>query len=75
MKEYSFGVCEKRSQFPQLRAEVCVQGRQSVAPSVRKMRNQPEVIAHTNTKKYALSVKTRSNVDLWFMTLTCKHHF
>ena len=50
MKEDSFGVCEKLPLFPELRAEDCDPQRQRVAPSVKKIRNQPEVITRINTE-------------------------
>ena len=50
MREDSFGVCEKLPLFPELRAEDCDPQRQRVAPSLKKIRNQPEVIALINTE-------------------------
>ena len=50
MKEDSFGVCEKLHLFPELRAEDCHPQKKMVAPSVKKIRNQPEVITRINTE-------------------------
>ena len=60
MKEDSFGVCEKLPLFPELRAEDCHPQRQRVAPSVKKIRNQPEVIMRINTA-FAYSLTTISH--------------
>ena len=60
MKEDSFGVCEKLPLFPELRAEDCHPQRQRVAPTVKKIRNQPEVITRINTD-YAYSLTTISH--------------
>ena len=50
MNEYSFGVCVDLPLFPELRA-YCDPQRQRVAPSLKKIRNQPELIARFHTER------------------------
>ena len=59
MKEDSFGLSENLPLFPELRAQDCDPKRQMVAPSLKKMRNQPELIARFHTAR-AWSVTTIS---------------
>ena len=63
MKEDSFGVCEKLHLFPELRAEDCHPQRQRVAPSVKKIRNQPEVITRISAE-FAFSLTTISHDEI-----------
>ena len=57
MKEDSFGLSEKLHLFPEFRAQDCDPQRQRVAPSLKKIRNQPELIARFHTEQ-AWSVTT-----------------
>ena len=59
MKEDSFGLSEKLPLFPEFRAQDCDPQRQRVAPSLKKIRNQPELIARFHTEQ-AWSVTTIS---------------
>ena len=64
MKEDSCGVCEKLPLYPELRAEDCHPQRQRVAPSVKKIRNQPEVITRINTDSaYSLTTISHREED------------
>ena len=64
MKEDSFGVCEKLPLFLELRAEDCHPQRQRMAPSVKKIRNQPEVTTHINTDlAYSLTTISHKEED------------
>ena len=49
MKEDSFGLSENLPLFPVFRAQDCDPQRQMVAPSLKKIRNQPELIARFHT--------------------------
>ena len=59
IKEDSFGVSEKLPLFPELRAQDCDPQRQMVAPSLKKIRNQPELIARFHNEQQS-SVTTIS---------------
>ena len=64
MREDSFGVCEKLPLFPKLRAEDCHPQRQRMAPSVKKIRNQPEVTTRINTDlAYSLTTISHKEED------------
>ena len=68
MKEdmYSFGVCEKLHLLPELRAGNCDPQRQRVAPSLKKIRNQPEVTTRINTDSaYSLTTLVIKRKIVW----------
>ena len=72
MKEDSFGVCEKLHLFPELRAQDCDPQRQRVAPSVKKIRNQPEVTTRINTDfAYSLTTISHREEDCFVAVTAC----